>query len=365
MKLAYAKLNHYVTIKTIPSFEDISLSEMQGLTFARSTFHLDNPFKWTPLIQLVDPSEDFLEFMDELKEEENCSKSSKDFKTDEKVTCEYALRSKDMVRALVEDTLQDIPGFDYMEDFYCQPSRNCKVHGKVPFMLYDKANESQNYGFPMSPVMLMNVGTDKIGNNLAYTDFPAKIGSVAHWMIIKLRNLMSQDKEFAERVKQDERLSNIRVIYTNGHMFKLWEFDIDFRARATSWYLPRTIGKVLEEANFQPFEEYSDLEEMRIWHDFKHMQLAIGLLRFAANTPDERELALQDTYEYLIDLQYMDQVSPEEKSKLRKTARLLRFLPDSIVKLLINVDPKDLNDGPSTRRSSSNESNKTSNSNTK
>ena len=207
-----------------------------------------------------------------------------------------------MVRAMVEDCLQDLPGFDYMEDFYCQPSRNCKVHGNIPFMLYDKANEGINYGFPMAPIMLMNVGTEVIGKSLAYSDNTAKIGAVAHWMIIRLRNLMKQDKEFEKRVKQDERLSNIRIILTNGHMFKLWEFDIEFRARATSWYIPRPVGKVLEEANIQPFEEYTDLQEMKTWHDFRHMQLALGLIRFTANTPDEREQALQDTYEYLIDL---------------------------------------------------------------
>ncbi len=349
MKLAYARLTSYVHKKTIPNFDNITLRALGELSFVVPNYHLISFFYWTPLIQLIDPSEDLLEIFEDIKYEENANKKPKGYRRDESIAEEYFERSRELVRSMIEDVIPDLPGFDFMENFYCEPSRNCRMHGNVPFMLYDRSNEGLNYGFPICPILLMDTVCDDLPGVVRYADNPAKVGAMVQWYVIRIRNLMREDKEFAKRVEEDERLRNIRVIFTNGHMWKLWEFDIEYRGRSTKWYKPRTYGEIIKDQNFPIFETIDDPSEQKVWHDFRHIQLSLGLIRFGANTPNDREFSLQDTYDYLNDLQYMDKMTPEDRQKLRSKARRIKYLPKFMQRMLLGVDPENLEDGPSKR----------------
>ena len=337
VRLAWAKITELTMRKSVPSFDRMTINDNNELCFLTYPHHLDSPFFWTPLIQLIDPSEELLEQLEDLKVEDRKTKKSKSLKTDRDVIDFHNRQSRQLVKAVVEDSIQD-SGFDYLEDYYCRPSLTCSMHGVVDFVLFDRANEKLNYGYPVCPIYIMKAEKNLHLGKIFFAELPTPVGGIAQWYIQRLHNLMAHDKEFAERVKSDERLSNIRVIFTNGHLWRLYEIDIDFRVRSTKFFEPRSVAQILREVQDPIFEGLEDKAEKKTWNDFKHMQLCLGLVRFGLNTPNEAEAKLDETYRLLVDLQFHDVMTPEDKREVRRRSKLARYLPKFMREWYVGVD---------------------------
>jgi hypothetical protein len=299
-------------------------------------YRLHSPLLWTPLVQLVDPTEELLEFLHDCKLSAEEIKSKVIGTTDLKN--EWTLFTKQLVRGFVNEVAQDA-GFDVIEDFYCRPSWNCKFNGIADFMLIDREREHLNYGFPFAIVQVMPLSFNQGAGTIFHIPDLKVVGAMGQWGITRLRGMMDQDLEFKKRVQEDERLSNFRIIFTNGHIWQLYEFDINYHCRKTHWYTPRTVEELLKEVpRDQIFEHYSNKGEAKIWHDFRQQQIALGLIRLALNTPSHGEAALQETYDYLGESQYMEKMSERDKEVIRKRERIGRFLPRFLRRLYVGID---------------------------
>lgn len=340
VRLAWTKITELTMRKSVPSFDKMTVPDLNELCFLTYPYHLDSPFYWTPLIQLIDPSEELLEQLEDMKVEDRKTKKSRQLRTDREAIDFHNMQSKQLVKAIIEDSIQDT-GFDYLEDYYCRASRTNSLHGLVDFVLYDRANEKLNYGYPVCPIYLMKAEKNPSLRRIFYSETPTPVGGIAQWYIQKLRNFMDNDKEFAERVKNDERLSNIRVIFTNGHLWRLYEVDIDFRIRSTKFFEPRSVAQILKEVQDPIFEGVDDKAEKKTWNDFKHMQLCLGLVRFGMNTPTEAEAKLEETYRLLVDMQFHDVMTPEDKREVRRRSKLARYLPRFMREWYVGVDPQE------------------------
>lgn len=299
-------------------------------------YRLHSPLLWTPLVQLIDPTEELLEFLHDSKVRAEEIQLNVKGTTD--LITEWGIFTKNLVREFVYEAAQET-GFDVVEDFYCRPSWNCKFNGMADFLLLDKENEHINYGFPFAVVQITPLALNTGAALVFHIPDLKVVGAMGQWGIARLRGMMEQDPEFKQRVLEDERLSNFRVIFTNGHVWQLFEFDINYHCRKTHWYSPRSVDELLKEVpRDQIFETYANKSEARIWHDFRQQQIVLGLIRFAMNTPNHAEAALKDTYDYIAEAQYMEKMNEKDKEVVRKREKLGRFLPRFLRRLYVGVD---------------------------
>jgi hypothetical protein len=323
----------------IPDFENLKTEEFREFHMMNTAFHLNNTLLWAPLIQKIDPSEELLEFLEDAKFEA----LQKDYRvmSPDQIIADAKTSSKLLVRNLIEDVLPNT-GFQMIENYYCKPSKRSKMHGSIDFLLVDRANEGTNYGFPMCAVQVMKPMKEFRTGEVTFNESAFPIGAIAHWKLSKLYALMEYDKEFKERVLADERLSAIRLILTNGHIWRLYEFDVSFESRNTQFYTPRMVREIVKEIEGPAFEQIKDFNERKIWNDFKAVQLALGLIRFGMNTPNSQEKTLHETYEYLKELQYFDLMDEKDSKIIRRRERLARYLPKFMKKWIVGVDRDDI-----------------------
>ena len=323
----------------IPDFENLKTEEFREFHMMNTQFHLNNTLLWAPLVQKVDPSEELLEFLEDAK----FDALKKDYRVmnPDQIIEEAKVTSKLLVRNLIEDVVPNT-GFQLLENYYCKPSKRSKMHGNIDFLLVDRKNEHQNYGFPMCAIQVMKPMKEFRTGEVTFNESAFPIGAIAHWKLSKLYALMEYDKEFKQRVEADERLSCIRLILTNGHIWRLYEFDINFESRNTQFYQPRMVREIIKEMDGSAFEQIKDMNERKLWNDFKAIQLALGLIRFGMNTPNSQEQALHETYEYLKELQYFDLMDEKDSKIIRKRERLARFLPKFMKKWIVGVDREDI-----------------------
>jgi hypothetical protein len=151
--------------------------------------------------------------------------------------------------------------------------------------------------------------------------------------------VMKADKEFAARVKQDERLQSIRVLLTNGHNWRLYEFDLEYTSKATHMYRPRSVDEVIAETGERPvFKFVGDRSAKKIWSDLRQLQIALGLVRFSLGVRTEGEQKLQEVYDYLNDLQSGDIMTEEERKEIENREKKSRSLPKFLRKLYVGND---------------------------
>lgn len=328
-------MNYYMK-SPIYNFETLDPMAYHSEAIIGIEYRLSSPLIWTPLVQMIDPTEELLEFL------HDCQVRSEEISLKvvgtKEMMSEWSIFTKQLVRGFVYEAAEET-GFEVVEDFYCRPSWNCKFNGMVDFMLIDKQNEELNYGFPFSIVQIMPQITSPGGGTLFHVPDIKVVGAMGQWGITRLRGIMDQDPEFKKRVQEDERLSNFRIIYTNGHIWQLYEFDINYHCRKTHFYTPRSVEELLKEVpRDQIFETYRDRSEAKIWHDFRQQQIVLGLIRFAMNTPNHGEAALQETYDYLAEAQYMEKMDEKDKEVVRKRERIGRYLPRFLRRLYVGVD---------------------------
>lgn len=330
--LKYSNITAKTYAALVPPFDNLNLADVAAHTNIHYNQTFMSQFLWTPLIQKIDPSEELLEYLEDIKYDTKKT-VEKNLGSSELIKY-FNKQTKDTVRAFIEDVIPGT-GFDYYEDYHCSPSRKCRPHGNIDFMLYDKQNEHINYGFPLCIIQTHKAHFNREGSTVMYSTDESPVAGIAHWTLLRLNHLMHYDKEFGKRVKEDERLANIRIIYTNSHEWKLFEFDYEYRSRSTHTYRPREIKEILLETKGQIFERFDNYEEQRIWNDFLQMQIALGLIRFGLNTPDDRESALHETYQYLSDLQFHDPLTGDDKKEIKRREKRAENMPDWMARIYV------------------------------
>ena len=147
---------------------------------------------------------------------------------------------------------------------------------------------------------------------------------------------MRHDPEFKKVIESNPEYQKQHIIWTNGHFWRLYEFDLEFRSRHTSIFRPKTVQELdLEERNFFGRNLAAEPKDRKIWYDFEMMQLALGIVRYSTGVRTEGEKKLHESYRYLRDLKYMDRLEDRERHAAKSAERIRRFLPRWISKKIL------------------------------
>jgi hypothetical protein len=131
-------------------------------------------------------------------------------------------------------------------------------------------------------------------------------------------------------------LQNCKVLVSNGHNWRMYEFDLDYESRATHIYRPRSASEVFAQTGDKPlFKIAGDPRQKKIWNDFRHIEICLGLIKFAMNVPTEQEEALQKTYSFLKEVEGTEFMTQEEQDIVTNRARRSRFLPKFMRRLYV------------------------------
>lgn len=253
----------------------------------------------------------------------------------------YKKRTRNLVSALIEDILELYPHYEVAHNYYCEPSKYLKVHGSVDFMLYSKNPE--NHGFPLLPIYIPDVRHNEPTNKVVYDLDLSPIAGIAHWINATKLSYMKADPEFAKRVENDPNLQQMRIIYSTGDVWQMFEVDTDYKIRRTHKYKGKTNSELLQKKEHFFDKPKGNGKNRKIWNDYEMVRLALGMIKFGLNSPTLGELHLEDTYTYLRDLQYMEKMTEKDKEIFRKRDRIGKYLPKKLRKWYVGVDPEEKN----------------------
>ena len=135
-------------------------------------------------------------------------------------------------------------------------------------------------------------------------------------------------------------MDNVRVIQTNGHHWKLFEFGIsELKMRQTRWYQARTINELMKEGkNTYGILKSTNHNQRRIWNDYEMIEIVLGLVRYSTSFRNTGEEELREIYEHLNELHIMEEPDTEEKETLKKKSQRYKFLPKRLREFVVGYD---------------------------
>ena len=297
----YDLFNRKHWLKRIPNFEKQNLGDIEHATGYSLTWDAHPRKFWTPITQKISPDEEFLEYLDDLS-----------FITDEKWQEE---NTEELVEAFIQEAQKDTP-YTYIKNFYCLPSKNCSQHGNVDFQIY---NTSNNYNWPIVAVTIMKPvrasNNDFVLNT--HATIPMTIGT---WFKILGEVTSKNDENFLSMIKEVGDWDHVRVIQTNGHFWKQFEFScVEQKMRSTKWYQPKSKNELANEGQtpFSPFSK-ANSKSKKIWNDLEFVEIALGLVRHSTSWRSRTEEELRDAYEFQNELHLFEKLSEDDKEIVRK-----------------------------------------------
>lgn len=351
-------------VKNDLDFHKISALELHHATPFMYGYNLEWRYHWTPLLQLVSPTEEFLEFLQELLYEyeadkeldfnfkknlservvrstSNISSFSKTFLPDQERLKLHRENMLELVEAFIQEAAES-SGFSYQKDYLCAPMKGCRTHGVLDFVLYDHKCKEEAYGFPLVPIVCPTLKICPIRKKMVYSDDLSPVGAVAKWFLDLKRRYMKKDKEFEKLIKSNPEFEKQHIIFTNGHFWRLYEFNLGYNSRHTSMFRPKSVAELkMIDPNGFDFCNPKNLTDRKIWYDFEMVQLALGILRFGMGVRTSGEVQLKQTYDYIRDRRYMDRIEDEDRKNLEKRDMLRKYLPDWVAERITKISKKD------------------------
>jgi len=268
-----------------PPFSKLDQGHIEAHTNYSIPHQLFSPYRWTPLIQKVKPSIQFHERMYQFR----------------KVRGWEDHHTKELVDAFLFEALKGTD-YDYYYDYKCEPSKGCKFHGTVDFLIYKKTGDH----LPFVPVFITKKEMNPVLNQKLdqYNVFEA-VGAAA-WT---LTNMSARNKA----------IDKTRILQTNGHTWRMYQFNKEGEFKKTGIYKPNTPGVY-----------------KKIYDDPEMQEVALGMIRFAACMHTENEIGLQKAYDFIDEAKYLEELDENTKSKFEKRQRFWRFLPKGIRDLFFN-----------------------------
>ena len=273
---------------------------------------------WTPRIQKTQPSEEFLEYLEDekidwekelnylkvknsngfgeklvLSEEEKLLVQNMDRGVGKRLSQMqraeiYRHRARKLTKAFVEEIVSQNPDFTYIEDFECVPSKKVDVHGTVDFLIFDK-NDELNYNFPMLAVYVPQIIYDSVNDVMRFDMDMSPVAAISQWMVTTKISYFEHDKTFRARAKENRFLDVSQVIMSTGHMWQLFETDSEFEVRRSHKYKPSSLGKLSNEDKVMFGNPQGEITDRKIWNDYSMVEIALGLLKHGLSKPSPGE----------------------------------------------------------------------------
>ncbi|CAD8121245.1 unnamed protein product [Paramecium sonneborni] len=239
-----------------------------GLSF---NMDLNSPFRWTPKIQKIEQSPEFLKKM----------------KYFQRLTIMEDQHYSELIDTFLFEALKNTD-FDYYYDYKCESNPYCPFYGTVPFLIYNKVNK-----YPIIPVL-----RSKPIN--AFT------------LVAKEREMLITETVaaglWALTNSQVQKLNSVRMLQTDGNHWRMLELCKNERFKKTGIYC-------------QENDSYS-----KIYYDYEVQQIVLGLIRHSLNQMDEKEQALNLIYDFVDERRYLT----HEGAPSKPTAKFWKFVPQSI-----------------------------------
>ncbi|KAL4506893.1 hypothetical protein ABPG72_001314 [Tetrahymena utriculariae] len=260
----------------LPPFQQLDDGFIHSYTLYSKNLQLHSPFRWTPYIQHQDISE--REFQLKMKQ----FKKKKIFDVKDEA---------ELIDTFLFQALKNT-GFDYYYDYICQPSNSCPFHGRIDFLIYHRDAETK---VPLVPILRARKEKNSLGE---WEDKfnQAELLGAAIWALTNMK-------------ARDPQISVCRAIQTNGNQWRMIQINDKGDFEKTHIYTPEK-------------DEYQ-----KIYRDEEAQSVALGLIKFALNQPDEKEVALKKVYDFVDERKYLTELDPETKSKLDRIHKNYFFLP--------------------------------------
>ena len=100
LRLIWGNLTKKTWTQKVPTFEEMEIGHVKALTCLDPMSDLEPPVYWTPLIQLVDPSEELLEKIEYIHHEHEKNNSTH-YKTTEKAIEYYKTESRNIISLVI------------------------------------------------------------------------------------------------------------------------------------------------------------------------------------------------------------------------------------------------------------------------
>jgi hypothetical protein len=159
--------------------------------------------------------------------------------------------------------------------------------------------------------------------------------------------LKKNDKNFQNLVNSRGDWDHVRVIQTNGHFWKLYEFSVsEIKMRQTKWYQPRTIKEMIKTDGQKSQGATTGRDSLRennpnlkrVWNDYEFCEVMLGLVRYSTSWRNDGEEELREIYEHLNELHIMEELDPEEKTYLKAQRKKWGWLPKGLRDIMVGYD---------------------------
>lgn len=247
--------------KAFAPFHRAELNELRASSLRGQTSAFERVL-WTPNIQKIQPDLCFLEYLEELKYTNRANIYNKNVKADDVKTLVSAFLKEAFTEAELGTLVLEV-------NRQFEPTHASEFHGRVDFFLHQPAEDKY---------LAMFIHEKR--ETPDYHDCYFQLGTYA------------PDVFFDYMLKNFKISNNLMVITTNGHHWKLFGIDSEFRVKPT---------KVL-------FSKQTGL----LYDDPAVVQAVLGMLRYPL-IRYENELLLDQTLEYFNEL---DLLSPKDLNKL-------------------------------------------------
>jgi hypothetical protein len=149
-------------LRSRPNFSGFPLDDVEEMTGYSQAGAVNTRFFWTPMIQKIRPEDEFVEFLDD-----HSFKAKQWSKSQQPLNIKYdADSNREIIEAFLWEGIKDTP-FTITKDFYCLPSKNCELHGKCDYVIFNPEND---FNWPLVIVDVLREETSAIGDRILDVD---------------------------------------------------------------------------------------------------------------------------------------------------------------------------------------------------
>ncbi|KAM3130359.1 hypothetical protein pb186bvf_017562 [Paramecium bursaria] len=266
-------MKYYKKTKVLP-FDTIDIQTVAHYAGLNFNLQIYSPFRWTPLIQRMNQSDEFLKKM----------------RYFQRLKIFEDKHQGELIDTFLFEALKQTE-FDYYYDYKCNPG-SLPFYGTADFLIYHKEKQ-----MPIVPVLkdYLNEGFTGIGKARSMNSS----GPIA-------AGVWALDNMFTA-----QQITVSRVIQTDGNHWRLYELTKQGQFRQTGVY-------------------YGDNQFNKIYYDYEMQKVILGLIRYSLNQPTENEQALKVVYDFVDEKMLLTEGDKPKPSKF------WNFLPQSIRDIFIN-----------------------------
>ncbi|KRX06309.1 hypothetical protein PPERSA_06280 [Pseudocohnilembus persalinus] len=260
-------------------FNELDQNDIYDKTLLSENIQINAPWRWAPLFQN----------QWELTYDKKFQRKMRYFKNLRYFEEEH---EKELIDTFLFQALKDTD-FDY---YYNYQAQGKLWFGNIDYLIYNKKSENQ---LPLIPVVRAKRYLNKvIGKYESNFNVYEAIGA-GMWAFNSSRG-------------RDPEIQFQKVLMTDGNRWKLIQIGNDGSFEKTHVYESQ-------------IDRY-----FKIYNDDQMQNLALGIIKFSLDQPDDKQKALKKIYDFIDERRFMTELDPQTKATFEKRKKYYFWLPKSI-----------------------------------